>query len=301
MIKELTEEQRAKFPEYVEKWTKIGLCTEPADRPRAENGIRLAYEQARLTPPPIRWADSPVHAIKIAREMGDNSSGIPLCGYGQHDCSWLSYYDYFGREVGLSDIVAPLQGLMEIAESAGWFIPYDEVCIISERPNLLMLDDRGRMHNTDGPAIRFPDGYAIYAIHGVVVPEFVIEDPSKITVKVIEEERNAEVRRVMVERYGQERYLEDCKAKKIHSDEWGTLYKKAQPGDEDLLFVKVVNSTAEPDGTFKNYFIRVNPELRPLTGGQNMGEPQKLTALNAVASTFGMTGAEYANSMQFMS
>ena len=34
-IEKLTPEQIAKMPEYIEKWTKIGLSTEPADRPRA--------------------------------------------------------------------------------------------------------------------------------------------------------------------------------------------------------------------------------------------------------------------------
>jgi hypothetical protein len=58
--------------------------------------------------------------------------------------------------------------------------------------------------------------------------------------------------------------------------------------------VKVVNSTPEPDGSFKDYFLRVHPELRPLLSNNRMGEPQALTAHNAVASTFGKRGGEYA-------
>ena len=38
-IESLTPEQEARFDEFVDKWTAIGLSTEPADRPRAEAAI----------------------------------------------------------------------------------------------------------------------------------------------------------------------------------------------------------------------------------------------------------------------
>jgi len=34
MIDKLTKEQESRFPEFVDKWTKIGLSTESADRKR---------------------------------------------------------------------------------------------------------------------------------------------------------------------------------------------------------------------------------------------------------------------------
>ena len=60
MITKLTTEQEARFPEFIKKWTDIGLCTLPADRLRAEHGIRLAYETAKLKAPlKIVWTTSP--------------------------------------------------------------------------------------------------------------------------------------------------------------------------------------------------------------------------------------------------
>jgi len=44
--------------------------------------------------------------------------------------------------------------------------------------------------------------------------------------------------------------------------------------------VRVVNATAEPDGSFKDYFIRVPPSMQ--------------TVREAVAWTFGKTAADYA-------
>lgn len=45
-IESLTPEQVARFPEFVERWTNIGLCTDPADRPAAERAIHETYPPA---------------------------------------------------------------------------------------------------------------------------------------------------------------------------------------------------------------------------------------------------------------
>ena len=60
----LTQAQIDRFPEFVDKWTRIGLCTESADRPRAEAGIRMAYQIAGIDPPKlIVWCGSPLSAV----------------------------------------------------------------------------------------------------------------------------------------------------------------------------------------------------------------------------------------------
>lgn len=40
-INSLTPEQIARFPEFVKRWTDIGLCTDPADRPNRGSLQRL--------------------------------------------------------------------------------------------------------------------------------------------------------------------------------------------------------------------------------------------------------------------
>ena len=120
-----------------------------------------------------------------------------------------------------------------------------------------------------------------------------IETPEKITVADIEGEQNAEVRRVKMERYGMAKYILDSGSKEIHRDDFGIVRRKDIPGDEPLVMVQVVNSTPEPDGTFKDYFLRVHPDLRPLLTNQQFGDPQEITGRNAVASTFGLRGEEY--------
>jgi len=150
---------------------------------------------------------------------------------------------------------------------------------VSERHNILARDDRGRLHSISGPAVAYPDGWAIYAVHGVRVPERVVMAPESLAVTEIEAEQNAEVRRVMVERFGPERYILESGAKLVHTDECGALYRKEFKDDETLTMVHVVNSTPEPDGENKKYMLRVPPTVK--------------TAREAVAWTFGKAANEY--------
>ena len=57
--------------------------------------------------------------------------------------------------------------------------------------------------------------------------------------------------------------------------------------------VEVANRSAEPDGSYRHFLLRVDPELRPIYEDGSFGMAQKATARNAVASTFGLSGADY--------
>jgi hypothetical protein len=62
-IESLTKSQQDRLAEYRNKWINIGLSTDPADRPRVERGITLAYQCAGLQPPEkIVWCGSPLSA-----------------------------------------------------------------------------------------------------------------------------------------------------------------------------------------------------------------------------------------------
>jgi len=161
-----------------------------------------------------------------------------------------------------------------------WFLA--EEIIVADIPRVA-LDGRRRLHAADGAAFAWLDIRDHYW-HGVFVPEHVITQPQTIKVAEIEAEKNTEVRRVMIERYGQNRYLVESGAQEISSDDFGVLYRKEIPGDEPLVMVKVVNSTPEPDGSFKDYFLRVPPAIS--------------SAREAVAWTFGMSVADYAPAIQ---
>jgi hypothetical protein len=139
-----------------------------------------------------------------------------------------------------------------------------------------------------GPACAFPDGWAIHAVHGVRVPADVIERPSSISIDRIDRESNAEIRRVMIDQFrtgeevhGAAAYLHDTGGKRLdHDESVGTLWKRDLPNDEPIVMLEVINSTREPDGRFKHYFLRVPPTIA--------------TAREAVAWTFDVPAKDYA-------
>jgi hypothetical protein len=58
----------------------------------------------------------------------------------------------------------------------------------------------------------FTDGLAMWSIHGVRVPQRVVESPETLTVKEIQAEANSELQRVMLDQFGWDRYLEETGA-----------------------------------------------------------------------------------------
>ncbi|MFR9800085.1 DUF6745 domain-containing protein [Streptomyces sp. MS06] len=192
---------------------------------------------------------------------------------GQHDAPWLAAFDD-------QDGGEALDGVAAVARAAGWWWPYERTAVVAERPVELHRDEAGRLDRADGPALAFPDGFALHAWHGMPVPAEFLDGLADLTPRRIREEENAELRRVMLEHYGYERYLEESGAWPLQRDEAGVLWRIELDGDEPLVMVEVVNSTPEPDGTHRTYWLRVPPRTR--------------TAREGVAWTFGLTDGEYA-------
>ncbi|MEU6414877.1 DUF6745 domain-containing protein [Microbispora sp. NPDC046933] len=189
---------------------------------------------------------------------------------GQHDAPWLSAFE--GPYEGL-------EGLKRVARHAGWWWPYERVAIVTDRPVELHLDDVGRLHRAEGPALAYADGFALHAWHGMPVPAGFGATMTALTPERIRAEENAELRRVMLEHFGLDRYLAESGARPRHSDETGVLWRIDLPGDEPVVMVEVVNSTPEPDGTRRTYFLRVPPWVT--------------RAREGVAWTFGVREEDY--------
>ncbi|WP_278262372.1 DUF6745 domain-containing protein [Nocardia sp. AG03] len=194
---------------------------------------------------------------------------------GQHEAAWLSAYDIRPG--------SPLDGLAAVAGQAGWWWPYEKVAVLTERPVALHRDEAGRLDNGDGPALAYTDGFALHAWRGMPVTAEFLAGLRALTPQRIRDEENAELRRVMLEYYGYDRYLTESEARPVHRDETGILWRIALVGDEDVVMVEVVNSTPEPDGTHRTYWLRVPPTTR--------------TAREGVAWTFGL-GAEVYEPLQ---
>ncbi len=80
---------------------------------------------------------------------------------------------------------------------AGPRVVHDKFCVVSDRPLYLHTDEEGRPHCETGPYSEWSDGSRAYALHGFLVPWWVIERPELLTESVIAAENNPDLREIM--------------------------------------------------------------------------------------------------------
>lgn len=165
-----------------------------------------------------------------------------------------------------------------LSRHVGWISDYAGMCWVTPRSLVARFGDGGNLHCENGPALAYEGAWAVYAIRGARVPRYVVENPSLITIDAIENTMNAELRRAMTAQY-RGNYLRDCGADLMAQDPLGALYRKPRIGDNDIVFVRVINSTPDPDGSSREYFLRVPPTVKTPTEG--------------IAWSFDMTPEEY--------
>jgi hypothetical protein len=123
--------------------------------------------------------------------------------YGQHDGAYLALFDYFRTACGFETQTEQLRGQWEEAQSAGWYLPHEHVCWVSERPKFLHLNNRNRLHCNNGPAMEYPDGWSIYALNGVVMKSVYVMTPAERLDPVdILKESNVDIRRELLRKLG---------------------------------------------------------------------------------------------------
>lgn len=178
-----------------DNWLGYGLSTDPADRPAAEVAITELY-RAGSGGPRFIWVESPGAAP-------------------QHDAYWVAHYDAW-RRLGMAtfsgDDSRQLDLWATLARSCGRWWPYEGVCVVAERPAVVRAErvpggrhGELRLHNAEGAAVQYPDGWSVHAWHGTLVPAWVISSP---TVERITAESNIEVRRCAIERVGWDTYID---------------------------------------------------------------------------------------------
>ena len=228
---------------------------------------------------------------------------------GNHFGYWKVYYD-FARKIGVNYEGQNLLLNLWMSENSElhWWFPYAGVVLVSERPVELYLDGQGRMHHSSKMACRYKDGWGAYRWHGIKIPEAYYEAPC--TPPQILAEPNAEVRRALMERYddlnGKGKFMLDAGAKVLDSaiqhtpgfvgEVLNELISLDLPDDDPegrMLAVRMVDPS-----TLREYLLRVHPELRPMLNDGTFGKPQKLTVLNALASTHGLRGEQYVLSQE---
>lgn len=166
------------------------------------------------------------------------------------------------------------QTYWDLVSSVSWFSCHENFVMAADRPTWIKLDERQRLHCTDGPALTFgrrdgkarPSDVNLWSFRGVEVPRQTILRLDQLDGKEILAQDNAEVRRVLVEHIGFKKFLGTLmmagQAQIVNADpdpQWGILYKV---NGFQASFVKVRNCTPEPDGTFKDYVLVAPQEMK---------------------------------------
>ena len=187
-----------------------------------------------------------------------------------------------------------MEGLLRLTLLSPWFGLCGKDLLICRPPEVWHQDEAGRLHNSEGGAVRFMDGTELGMVSGVDVPMKYFNDPASIDAEEILGEDNQEVRRIMLEQKGIDAFLKEAELVECAHDDYGRLYKTREDTNQIRYwhtaeldcFVRLLNSTPEPGTTdeFKEYLLRVPPEME--------------TPRQAVAWSFNLDEADYAPAQQ---
>lgn len=191
--------------------------------------------------------------------------------------AWKARLDYMNKEFPFSK---PEEGIITIKNEEGRLHADHEPAWRS--PTRIMWYRDGRKHGVDADIY----GSITYYYENIRIPpkyNQAVADPELLTVEEVLKHTNQEVRYVGIKIVGFDRIMKHKNCKIIDRDEkkGQVLFTISGIFEEPVAYVKVINSTAEPDGSFKNYFLCVPP---PSEGIKSCGA--------AVAWTFGFKNAE---------
>lgn len=107
----------------------------------------------------------------------------------------------------------------------------------------------------------YPDGWAIYAWHGVRLPASYIEDRARTTPQQILAEPNVELRRCAMDIYGQGRFAVDAGAEVVDTttEHGAELLSLPLPSDDPERVMKALRLTCPTTGNI--YLERVPPDV----------------------------------------
>jgi hypothetical protein len=184
---------------------------------------------------------------------------------------WKSRLDFFKTDMGFGPLkqYRNEDGNLHRDNGPAWISPTRTIWY-----------QNGRKHGPDADI----HGSIHYYYENIRIPPHYYTKPETLTLEEVLGHNNAECRYVGMKALGMEKVMNHKKAKIIDRDDskGQILFTINGIFDEPVSFVKVVNSTQEPDGSYKDYYLCVPPPTQGIT-----------TCKDAVAWTFGLTGKTY--------
>jgi hypothetical protein len=195
----------------------------------------------------------------------------------------------FALEMGVScseEQRALLDLYVRCARHLHYWFPFDSVVFVSRRHRLPLVNEKGQVHVAEGLACTYPDGWGICAWRGIPIP-WHYANPTAVEIL---REPNAEVRRILLERFeqahGKGSFILNCGAKLLDSAVQ-PMWRGGPDQINELLAIDLPDDAAE-----RLVCLRV---ICPSTGNQYvLGVDKDLQRVRqAIAWTFGLTEKGY--------
>ncbi len=320
MIDKLTPEQEARIQDYVVEFRALGTQTMQCDRPKAEDAVRRAYAYMKYEEPQFIWLSNPQQGARLAADLvaleGDEpaqwalvekvrAKGIKALGwkdteankkraseqigyasYGSFEAYWVSFYAYIGEvlNVGEKDLV---QIVRDLVTHCGVYFTFDKLVIMTERPLSISFNQERQLHNQDGPALSYKDGFNVYAMNNIKMPEYYcVTAKEDIDVKRIMKEKNVDIRREAMRKVGFERVMTELEAKRIHTTGEYDLVELDFGDDIKARYLKMLNPSigqihvegvADECQTVEDALMFRNREILQAIGAKGWQAPTVLT------------------------
>lgn len=261
MIEQLTPEHEKLIDIIVEQYKKNALGGDDSyNLEIIEKSLSLFYELSGLKKfSEIVVCTSPLD-MRIKAGLSDGETYDYFgCGYDSH---WTAFYDYM-EQIGVEyDANFYFTEWKDFILKSGVFATclFENIAYICIRPCEVHRQDSGNLHNENGMAIKWRDGYGEYALNGVIVSEEIVMVPAdQLSCKLVLTEKNAEIRREIIRKIGMTRIIEELGAKSIdtmegRAKEYSKRFGKHYDNEYELLnfdcidgryrpFLKIVNSS----------------------------------------------------------
>ena len=297
IIEKLTKEQEDQIPIYLKKWVDNGLSTKPLDETQAIEALKNIYKIPNFEGPKyflffrspyecfvasnifekLLPEDTPEDQIKplILKYLENNEwkkqiksldNYSMIFGNIEWDIGWTGFYDYV-----LNVLFPERKNEFKLFESYAdsltkihIFLPFENVVFFSDRPTDINLNEEGKLHADLKPALKYADGYSIYSLNGVRVPEYLVMTKGEdLNVLTVMGERNVDVRREGLRKIPLEKIINDTGAKVI--DTWNddrpwcdyTLYEMDFRDGKKRIVLRMKNPS---EGTW--HFERVEDDVK---------------------------------------
>lgn len=128
--------------------------------------------------------------------------------------------------------------LRSLSTHCGLILPFEQTCVVFDRPLKCHADPEGRFHYEGGAALQFADGYRSYQFHGVQIPErYGTVHPHIWKADWLIHEQNAELRRVLIQGIGYDRLCQELQAEALNTWREYTLLRIAPAIDVEPIYL----------------------------------------------------------------